>query len=466
VERGEGAATNLLSRIFQKGKIERSIRELRSLAEKNPRDVRIRIKLGELYMKKGEPDRAIEQFNIAARSYTELGFVPKAIALYKQILRINLTDWRACLRLADLYIQSGLLAEAAVHCREAAKGIRESGTREEDVALYESIEAAELPDLREKLELIRIVLDEGDTEERFRRISGMITGHQVKKEARESEFILKVLLDHYPRRIEFKELMANNLKLLGDHVAANQMAEDLEDLYNKLGILKEKKDFLKTLRRPVKADSREEATSGIERSTNQEPRVVELGAKRGYKDRVRIRMEAPLPGDGAGEESQFNGGTDRSRNLVEQGEADRETAKTAQVLAGFKEKSREQIPDEDYESHFNLGIAYKEMDLFDDAIEAFEKAISDPERRLDCIMNIGFCHMAMERASEAAGVFKQGLSLEGLSREEWLALQYELACALEAAGKRDLAAGLYRKIVDTDQDYRDAAGRLAAMDES
>jgi len=135
-------------------------------------------------------------------------------------------------------------------------------------------------------------------------------------------------------------------------------------------------------------------------------------------------------------------------------------------MAGFKEKSREQIPDEDYESHFSLGIAYKEMDLFDDAIEAFERALSDPERRIDCHMNIGLCHMAMGRAREAADVFEQGLSTEGLSREERLGLQYELACALEAAGEPDLAAELFRKIVNTDENYRDTAVRLAAFDDS
>ena len=442
------------------------IRELRTLAEQNPRDVRIRIKLGELYMKKGEQDRAIEQFNIAARSYTDLGFVPKAIALYKQILRINLTDWRACLRLADLYIQSGLLAEAGVHCSEAAKGMKESGGRKREVALYESIEATEFPGLREKLEFMRIVLEEGEEEERIRRICGIIRGHQEKKEARKSAPILKVLLDHYPTRIEFKELMASNLRLLGDHTAAGKMADTLEEIYKKLGNLREKKDFLKALRRPVSADSQEEPGPAIERSTAPEPRGPEPAAETGSEERIRIRVEAPMPGEGLGGEAQFEQSANRSRNLDGQGEAGGEPTSIDQIIAGFKEKSREQIPDEDYESHFNLGIAYKEMDLFDDAIEAFERALSDPERQVDCHMNIGLCHMATGRAREAADVFEQGLSIEGLGREERLGLQYELACALEAAGEPDLAAGLFRKIVNTDENYRDSAGRLAALDDS
>lgn len=415
-------------------------------------------------MKKGEQDLAIEQFNIAARSYTELGFVPKAIALYKQILRINLTDWRACLRLADLYIQSGLLAEAGVHCGEAAKGLKESGGRKRGVALYESIEATEFPSLREKLEFMRVVLDEGEEEDRIRRICGIVRGHQERKEFGKSAPILRLLLDHYPTRIEFKELMANNLRLLGDHAAAGKMADALEEVYKKLGNLREKKDFLKTLRRPQSADSHEEGGPAVERPTAPKPKVVE--AETGSEGRVRIRVEAPMPGEGLGGEARLEQSANRTGNVEGEGEADGGPGDMAQILAGFKEKSREQIPDEDYESHFNLGIAYREMDLFDDAIEAFERALPDPERRVDCHMNIGLCHMAMGRAREAADIFEQGLSIEGLTRDERLGLQYERACALEVAGEPDQAAGLFRKIVNTDENYRDTAGRLAALDDS
>ena len=50
------------------------------------------------------------------------------------------------------------------------------------------------------------------------------------------------------------------------------------------------------------------------------------------------------------------------------------------------------VDESDAETHYDLGLAYKEMGLYDEAIKAFEKALRAPGREVRCRLMIGMCH--------------------------------------------------------------------------
>ena len=92
----------------------------------------------------------------------------------------------------------------------------------------------------------------------------------------------------------------------------------------------------------------------------------------------------------------------------------------------LSQKTVSELDSSDTESHFNLGIAYKEMGLYDDAIAEFGKAAKDPVRSIDCLTLTGQCHMEAGETDAAMEAVKNALTHEGLTDEARMTLNFEL----------------------------------------
>ena len=114
------------------------------------------------------------------------------------------------------------------------------------------------------------------------------------------------------------------------------------------------------------------------------------------------------------------------------------------------------------EAHYDLGLAYKEMGLFDEAIKAFEKTLRAPGRAVQCHVMIGMCHREMGNASEAVQQFKQGLHAAPNDRER-LSLHYEIANTYEAIGDEAEALYYFETVLKRDPNFADAVQRAAYL---
>jgi tetratricopeptide (TPR) repeat protein len=131
------------------------------------------------------------------------------------------------------------------------------------------------------------------------------------------------------------------------------------------------------------------------------------------------------------------------------------------LAAGGAETSS--ISQEDSESHFNLGIAYKEMGLLDDAVAEFNKAMRHPARLVDSLTLKGVCLAetgAMEKAEES---FQVGLQHATLSDMEKVCLHYELGLLYERWGRTAEALEVFRQVADGDQTFRDVQKKLVLL---
>ncbi len=115
----------------------------------------------------------------------------------------------------------------------------------------------------------------------------------------------------------------------------------------------------------------------------------------------------------------------------------------------------------DAQSHFDLGQAFKEMGLFDEAINEFRQASLDPSRLVECL--IMQCVCLRERGElEKAITMLQALLKPGLNEEEYCVIMYELALSYEAAGNKEEANILLNEISATNPDFRDISSRINA----
>ncbi len=119
--------------------------------------------------------------------------------------------------------------------------------------------------------------------------------------------------------------------------------------------------------------------------------------------------------------------------------------------------------DSDADTHYDLGLAYKEMGLFDEAIKEFHLVRETPGRAVQCHLMIGLCHVERGKLSEAVTEFKNGLYVEGINERESLALYFELGVTYEALGDAREALYYYEKVSKRDPRFRDVAGRTEGV---
>ena len=136
-----------------------------------------------------------------------------------------------------------------------------------------------------------------------------------------------------------------------------------------------------------------------------------------------------------------------------------------EVFREFQKGVAEQLSDDDSDTHFNLGIAYKEMGLLKESIGEFQIASHDPAFFVEACSMIGVCATELERYDEAAAWYQKALVAPDLSSDARTALRYELAVAFEKTGEFEQAVGLYEEIRNHDPAYREVSGRLAALTE-
>ncbi len=135
------------------------------------------------------------------------------------------------------------------------------------------------------------------------------------------------------------------------------------------------------------------------------------------------------------------------------------------IFREFQKGVEKQLGKEDYETRYNLGIAYKEMGLVDEAIAEFQLAAKDEKRLLECASMLGICFLEKGMAKLAVKWFEKGLAAPGRSDEEYQALRYDLANALEQAGERARALSLFTDLYGQDASFRDVAEKVRRLSE-
>jgi len=124
---------------------------------------------------------------------------------------------------------------------------------------------------------------------------------------------------------------------------------------------------------------------------------------------------------------------------------------------------QDEIDPEDAESHFNLGIAYKEMGLFDDAINEFSSAMLHRTRRFDALILKGVCLAEKGETERAEQVLTEGLSIPGLNDTERVSLNFELGLLKEADGQLAVALEHFLAAAKVDHFFRDVGIKIKQL---
>lgn len=135
------------------------------------------------------------------------------------------------------------------------------------------------------------------------------------------------------------------------------------------------------------------------------------------------------------------------------------------VFNQFKKGVEQTVQKEDSETHFDLGIAYREMGLLDAAVEEFETAAkgNNQKKEVDCFTMVGLCRIAQGDLRRAIVAFRRGLGSKFLNRDAAKAIHFEIGTAYEATGNADGALFFFQKLARIDPAYRDVGRKVAAL---
>ena len=141
-----------------------------------------------------------------------------------------------------------------------------------------------------------------------------------------------------------------------------------------------------------------------------------------------------------------------------------EDADFADMLKKFKQGVAENVDAEDYQSHYDLAIAFKEMGLLDEAIAGFQRALGSKTNRLPTYEALGECFLEKGQAKMAAAILGRALSDGSASDDQLVGVLYLLGRASEEQGEAAKALDFYQRVFVIDIQFRDVADRMSALD--
>jgi tetratricopeptide (TPR) repeat protein len=124
---------------------------------------------------------------------------------------------------------------------------------------------------------------------------------------------------------------------------------------------------------------------------------------------------------------------------------------------------------DDPETHYNLGVAFREMGLLDESIGEFQKVVRGagkgvyPSNFLQACSLLAICFMEKRMPALAVRWYKRALETPDLDEEALMALQYDLGVAYEQAGDSRNALERFTEVYSQNIDFRDVAEKIREL---
>ena len=428
-----------------KGGDERS--EIEAKLKSSPNDPQLHQRLGLVLVKQREVVEGIAELARAAELYEKDGFANRAIAVLRQLLRSDPHNLAMQQRLIALLASQGLSSDALAEFERSAKDTVPKLPEEQQVEFFSRV-AEVLP---------------ASPEPHLHAVDSLLRGHKLFEAVSALEKALPASVGGGapgPFLGRLKAIVS----------AAGGQPEHLEPcgfLACRIG----DRELGMTLFKQVRAAALSEGEADRLAVIDRVMAAIAVGWDVGTTSAMNFEEaagkidEAP-PAPAPREEPQRAEPAPRTEEPRAEPDAGREPASeeddgmVLEALGRLQAKVDEEIGDSDLETRYNLGIAYKEMGLYDEAVAEFRIAA----RRAD--LRIGAITLLADVLADRGDVESAVLELDGLVGSGILDassirdVRYHKAILLERSGREDAAAAIYRGISEELPGYRDVQARL------
>jgi len=155
---------------------------------------------------------------------------------------------------------------------------------------------------------------------------------------------------------------------------------------------------------------------------------------------------------------------------VQEIQAEETTSALADMFAEFKDDVEDSAQEaEDPDTHYNLGVAFKEMGLLDEAIGELQKVClaiehgQEFDQKVQAYTWLAQCLVDKGVPEASVRWYQKALKVPALPEESRLAIYYDMANAQEQAGDKKAAYGSFMEVYSSNIDFRDVADRIKAL---
>lgn len=185
------------------------------MAEEDPSDMRVKLKVGELYFKKKEIEKGIETFKEVAEKYTEDGFNLKAIAIYKNILKVSPGSVEFNERLAELFNKMAIPQDAMMQYRIVINYYQTHNMKDAALSASRAMVEVDPENIENRKQLAELLQSMGESDEALREYENI--AKQLRKEMKRIDLLAdiyeKILLKKPNEKALLRELCVFYLKL-------------------------------------------------------------------------------------------------------------------------------------------------------------------------------------------------------------------------------------------------------------
>jgi tetratricopeptide (TPR) repeat protein len=140
-----------------------------------------------------------------------------------------------------------------------------------------------------------------------------------------------------------------------------------------------------------------------------------------------------------------------------------EEADFAKMLSQFKEKVSENLDSSDVRAHYDLGTAYKEMGLLDEAISSFQSALRASAEHLPTYELMGQTFMEMGQPEAAVKSLERAIEVGSEVEDDLIGIYYHIGRAYEELENNDSAIEFYDRVFSLDINFADVTERLREL---
>ena len=199
----------------QKGQLDKALKEYQTLVDLEPRDANLRLKLGDLHLRQGNKEPAILCYLKVADSFMQSGFDAKAVALYKQIAKIDDKRHDIYLPLAELYQRLGLTSEALGALQVAADHHHREGRKREALELLRKMASLDPTNTTSRLKIADLLRQAEMPEDALAEYEGV--AQELERQGASDELlrVYERILELEPTRVSASAAIARLLVARG-----------------------------------------------------------------------------------------------------------------------------------------------------------------------------------------------------------------------------------------------------------
>ncbi len=209
------------------GKYEAAIGEYQKLLKKDPQDLLTLNTIGDLYARVEKTEEALRCFYDLAEKSVEAGYLPRAIAVYKRITKIDSESFAAVLKLGELYSMQGLLRDARTYYLQAVELCLKRKEKEKAREVFEKVLLLDMDNPRLQLKMAELYAETGKKEEAVATYLSAVERFLDRNEPSEAKKALEALVRLDPQHPEGKVLQGRLLVEQGEYAQAIATLEAL-----------------------------------------------------------------------------------------------------------------------------------------------------------------------------------------------------------------------------------------------